>query len=277
MTQITHSLLKFRKPLVFDKTINMAKEIDDQWVLAPSQPCLRSAQVHLWRADLELPAPQMQFLAKFLSIDEQKRAARFRFDRDRHHFTVGRGLLRWILSKYLMIPPQELQFDYEAKGKPLLAPSCNPGQWQFNLSHSQGMALYAISQQQRVGVDLEQIRTIATDQLAARFFTTQEAAHLTNLPPDQKELAFFRYWTCKEAYLKACGDGLVGLDQVEIGLADPVQLLKVGRDRVDRWYLKELSPHPGYAAALAIAGKNPELIYWQFSPNHHLNNLDEVP
>ena len=44
--------------------------------------------------------------------------------------------------------------------------------------------------------------------LARRFFTLSEVQQLDELPAGEQLSAFFRIWTGKEAYLKACGAGL---------------------------------------------------------------------
>ncbi len=53
--------------------------------------------VDLWFAKL----PEMDFsLEAVLSVDEMRRASRFRFDRDAANFVARRGILRLILATY---------------------------------------------------------------------------------------------------------------------------------------------------------------------------------
>ena len=79
----------------------------------------------------------------------------------------------------------------------------------FNLSHSHDLALYAFTLQRRIGIDLEQLRPISmAEQIAKRYFSSQENAVFSKLSQMQKQEAFINGWTSKEAYVKAIGEGL---------------------------------------------------------------------
>lgn len=240
------------------------------WSLAPAELVLSSPDVHVWCASLEQSDVQVQQLAQTLSEDEQARANRFYFERDRKHFTVGRGLLRTILSRYTGIAPNQLQFCYGSRGKPALASQESDNTIQFNVSHSQGLALYAVTRDRQIGIDLEQIRpTSDIEQLAKRFFSPREYAVILSLPPTQKQEAFFRGWTCKEAYLKAIGEGLALLQQVEVSLVleESAKLLSIDDQDTKaaaRWSLQMLAPAPGYMGAIAVEGHDWHLSCWQW-------------
>lgn len=197
---------------------------------------LASNEVHIWRSPLDSSPSILNQLQTYLSDDEQDRAARFRFDHHRHHFIVGRGLLRVLLGHYVQQAPHLLVFEYGDRGKPSLqmqgsqrsqgsqrplGSDSMSQNLQFNVSHSGGVALYAIALNRRVGIDLEELRPMPNAaQLAQRFFTQREYAQLMAQPLDQHDLAFFRGWTRKEAYLKATGEGLAGLETVEVSLLE---------------------------------------------------------
>ncbi|MCT7965413.1 4'-phosphopantetheinyl transferase superfamily protein [Laspinema sp. D1] len=222
-------------------------------------------QVHVWRVELDRNSTEIRQFRALLSQEEQKRADRFYFEPDRSRFIVGRGMLRSLLGKYLQIAPDKIEFQYSAKGKPMLA---NVEQrLHFNLSHSGGLALYAIASEP-VGIDLEQIRPVSdAEQLAKRFFTPAEAEAIAALPMAQKQAAFLNAWTRKEAYLKATGDGLAGLDEVEVSLIPgmPAKLVAIqgNSELASRWFIAELYPHPDYVAAVAIAGQNWQICYFK--------------
>jgi len=198
------------------------------------------------------------------------RAERFYFKRDRKHFIVGRGLLRTILGCYLGIAPNRLQFCYGPRGKPDLAETSGGSKLCFNLSHSQGLALYGVTREREIGIDLEHIRSISqAEQIAERFFSVQENAVFRVLPPSKKQVAFLNCWTRKEAYLKAIGDGLArSLEQIEVSLApgEPARLLSTEGDpqSAEHWTLQELMPAPGYVAALVVEGYGWRLSCWQW-------------
>ena len=227
---------------------------------------LGTKDVHVWRASLDQTPAIVEQLRQLLSADEHIRANRFHFEKDRQHFVVGRGCLRMLLSRYLEIPPGEIQFSYGAQGKPQLANAqLNP--FHFNLAHSGTLALYAFTRVGEIGVDLEQIRPEFTgDDIAKRFFSPGEVACLNKLSRDLRHQAFFNCWTRKEAFIKAIGMGLsLSLDQfdVTLGPAEPAELLRTrwNEKEAARWSLKALDVDPGYVAALAVAGRNWQLTF----------------
>jgi 4'-phosphopantetheinyl transferase len=243
---------------------------DRWWPPPPTDLALPGGEVHVWCASLDLPAPLVQCLRRTLTVDELGRAARFRLEKDRRHFIVARGLLRAILGRYLHAEPGQLRFCTSDYGKPALAPTPGREMLGFNLSHSDGVALYAVARGRRVGIDLERIRPIAeAAQIAERLFSAQEKAVFRRLPASLKRKAFFACWTRKEAYVKARGEGLtVPLDRFDVSLApgEPAMLLRTRGDPQEsvRWSLRELPPVPGYVAALAVEGHGWYLACWRF-------------
>ncbi|MBD1894539.1 4'-phosphopantetheinyl transferase superfamily protein [Coleofasciculus sp. FACHB-129] len=249
-------------------------DIDSMWRSPPTDLALSSNDVHVWRASLDQSAFHVQHLQQILSEDEQIRAARFHFERDRKRFIIGRGLLRTILGCYLEINPVEVQFCYGSRGKPALAGTHAESNLQFNLSHSQDICLYAVTRDRQIGVDVEYIRSVAeVETIAKRFFSARENAVLCALPAHQKQQAFLNAWTRKEAYLKAIGEGLARpLDQIEVTLApgEPAMLLSIEGDRIesDRWSLQELKLELDYVAALAVEGTGTCTRCWQWDASN---------
>ena len=237
------------------------------WNLPPAELNLSSNAVHVWRTSLEQPALQVQQLAQTLSEDEQLRAKRFYFERDRKHFIVGRGMLRTILGHYANIEPNQLQFSYGSRGKPALVSTDIDSMLQFNLSHSNGLALYAVTRDRQIGIDLEHIRPISDiEQLTKRFFSPREYSVICSLPKSEQQVTFFEVWTCKEAYLKATGEGLAQLQQVEVSLTHGETChLNIHTDSqaATRWSLQTLAPATDYVAALAVEGHDWDLSCWQ--------------
>jgi 4'-phosphopantetheinyl transferase len=227
-------------------------------------------EVHVWRAFLDLPASHIQSLKQALSLDERGKAERFYFQKDQNRFIVTRGLLRMILSLYLKIEPHQLRFCHNTYGKPALARECGGDTLHFNLSHSHGIGLYAVTRDREIGIDIERVRTdLEFQQIAEQFFSPQEFAVLSALPSTIQAEAFFACWTRKEAYLKARGEGLsLSLNQFDVSLApgEPAALLSANGDpqETSRWSLHELDPGPGYVAALAVEGHSWQLKCWQW-------------
>ena len=240
------------------------------WTSPPEILSLAGGEVHVWRASLDLPQSQIQALERILANDELTRAARFRFARDRTHFIAARGLLRTILARYLLRDPQTLTFAYNAYGKPSLAQMPPNPELSFNLTHAHGMALYAITPNRAVGVDIEYIqRQMEWESVAEHFFSPYEVRVLKTVSPDMRHIAFFNCWTRKEAYIKARGMGLsLELDSFDVSLTpgEPAALLNIreeGQD-ISNWSLYDLYPGGDYTAALAVEGYTSSVKCWEW-------------
>ncbi len=134
------------------------------------------------------------------------------------------------------------------------------------MSHSHGVALYAVTEGREIGIDVEQVRAdFASDDIARRFFSTHEVGTLCELPEDDRVAAFFRCWTRKEAYIKATGRGmsqpLDGFD-VTLGSGDEVALLRTDDGSQERWRLVDIGVGTGYAGALAVEKPVGDIRYW---------------
>ena len=236
-------------------------------VLTPFLPFL---DVHLWCASLDAPQTVVEQYAATLAPDEQQRAARFRAGTLRNRFIVGRGTLRAILARYLDADAAQPTFQYNALGKPALAAPWDQSGLRFNVSHSHGLALFAVASGREVGVDVEwPQRRCDPAKLIHRYFSEVERREWHALPAEQKLAGFFRGWTCKEAWLKAVGTGLsFPLDQVSVSLApsEPPRLLSIrgDRDEAAQWHLACSIPADGYVAAVAVRGAAPHINSWQW-------------
>lgn len=236
---------------------------------------LKNLEVHVWQSKLDLPIECIEKLARSLSADELVRAKRFRFEQHQHRFIASRGILRAILASYLNADPAQLRFAYSPQGKPTLDAFSQPfvryPTLSFNLTHSEGLALYAVTIDRLIGIDLEYLPPPReVNELAKRFFLPKEYNTICSFPPEQQQAVFLQIWTYKEAYLKATGEGLMGLKQVEVSFppADtnaPVTLTVHNAPQAPLdWQPAQLHPHPDYVAALVVEGREWQLV------NYHL-------
>jgi 4'-phosphopantetheinyl transferase len=239
------------------------------WRAGPVPP-MNAGDVHIWLADLNPSAEFVQQLGTILSDDEHQRARRFHFERDRRRFVAGRGTLRLILAQYLKCPPQDIQFFYEAAGKPYLCCSDGEPKVQFNVSHSQDTALIGICLEHRIGVDIEfKNPDRATLEVARLFFAPEEIAALADLPAQAQCDAFFAIWAMKEAYIKGRGEGVsLGLDTfaVTVDRDGLPSLLRSshGEDERKRWRFWTIDAGRAFAAALVVEGAGERrLSYWR--------------
>lgn len=230
-----------------------------------AQP-LTDPDIHVWYASLSVTSHDLSHYRSLLSQDETDRAMRFVFEKDRNYYIVGRGLLRTILGGYLGLEPARLEFVCGTNGKPALQSGQSDQTLEFNLSHSNDLVLYAFNWNRRIGVDVEYLIPMADmDDFAKQFFTPRESAWINSLSGKQKEDAFFKTWTCKEAFLKANGSGLtVPINQVQISLKAEgmVELIAIGDDQAQaaNWRIQMFNPLPGYRAALAVEGHRGQII-----------------
>ncbi|WP_051317074.1 4'-phosphopantetheinyl transferase family protein [Ectobacillus panaciterrae] len=168
---------------------------------------LPSGEIHVWRAKLDCHPSVVRLLSGELSRDEWCRASNFYLEKDRSRFIVCRGILRRILALYLRAQPDQLKFDNGQYGKPTLA--CPNQDIKFNLSHSKGLALYAVCVKRDIGVDLESIREITNaTRIAKQVFTLKQQQEYFSEKGMERIKAFFRIWTQIESYVKAVGSGL---------------------------------------------------------------------
>lgn len=241
-----------------------------EWCTPPPELLLPVHTVHVWRVDLGLEAAYLRRLEQNLSADERERASRFRFARDRARFVGARGLLREILALYLYASPGRLSFSYGAHGKPFLAGEHST--LRFNVSHSFDAMLLAIAHMREVGVDIEGVRNsgFAMNELGETVLSEPEKQALAQFRGEDRRTNFLRFWTLKEAYIKADGRG-VSLPLERIDVSAPEGLVAMldettGEWRTcPRWELRTLAPVPGYVAALAAEGQDWRLALWQWS------------
>ncbi len=163
--------------------------------------------------------------------------------------------LRFLLSCYLKIPPQEIMITRTERGKPLLEA---PADFFFNSAHS-GVFFAFVFARHPVGIDLELQRRVRARRLADKFFFPHEIKFLEQSP----EKNFFFLWTAKEAALKADGCGISrGLRQTKtIFQKDSLVGVELNKKRISLlpWFLESSSG--SYLGALASL-ELPFLIRW---------------
>jgi 4'-phosphopantetheinyl transferase len=207
---------------------------------------ITSGEIHVWCASLGAAASADDGLGWPLSLPERERAARLRFERDRRRFIAARTILRKLLGGYLHCNPALVGLCYGPAGKPCIDPVQHPSaDIEFNLSHSEDLALYAVTTGCAVGVDVESVREIPdAAELAAGHFTPRELAEFHASTAQEVSVRFLEGWTRKEAALKARGLGL-GSE----GIADEPKIFSP-------WTVANLRPAPGYVGALAVAARD---------------------
>lgn len=230
----------------------------EAWQAAPVELSFPQDRIDVWRVGLDSGESEGKAFGDVLAPEEVARAKRFHFARDRERFVKCRLALRNIIGRYLQVQPAEIRFRYDKNGKPEIADAQNSSGLRFNVSHSSGLAVIAVSSGRAVGVDIERIdRKIDCLEIARRFFSKRECQALLAISASERQRAFFACWTRKESFLKATGEGIsyclaefsvsVAPDvppMIEEALADPKAVL--------RWSLANLRPGDGYLGTLAF-------------------------
>jgi len=241
------------------------------WKSPPEELQLNRGEVHIWRLWLDILPREVESLQAALSKSETERAEKFHFQKDRNRFVAAHSYTRWILGRYLKLPPEQILITFNEYGKPELDHINHLGAFKFNLSHSDSVGLFAVTNEMRLGVDVERIMYKDNiEEIAQRFFSAEEVEQLLAQPASQRGEAFFRCWTRKEAYIKAIGGGMsIPLNQFEVTFVSgvPPQIIQIGGDRSEaaRWALHHIHPGEEYVGALAVEGQAIELKCFQSS------------
>ncbi|MBS1799373.1 MAG: 4'-phosphopantetheinyl transferase superfamily protein [Acidobacteria bacterium] len=178
------------------------------WKSVDRIPPVEEGEIQVWRLELEGNDSLMAAAMPFLTLEEQERAERRRAGRVREEFVVARACLRLLLGSALDIEPPGVLLTEGLYGKPAVFQDRRS--ISFNVTHSRGMILIALSRSGDVGIDIERIdSSLDIMEVAESAFHPDEVASLRSIDsPETKRLAFYRCWTQKEAIIKADGRGL---------------------------------------------------------------------
>ncbi len=213
----------------------------------------------MWYALIDRTQAEIGKFERSLSPEETDRARRFRKVSDRERYLVRQGILRGLLSQYLNSDPSHVEIHRDVKGKPYLPAWMNPDNLQFSESDSDNMAAFAFCRSSRLGVDIEKIREFPDMlEVVEQHFTQREKHEILSCPQDQRLMLFYRFWTRKEAVLKAQGEGLLKpLDSVDVAGCQGPGPWKVGvpgEAGVEDYSVSDVDGPAPFAAAVAVAG-----------------------
>lgn len=175
----------------------------------PAKTPLPDGEIHLWitRPEQHQCATLLERFDRVMTEEERERQQRYRFEKDRLSALVTRAFVRDLLSRYADRQPEEWRFAKGERDKPEIIdppiPLC------FNLSHTRGLIICAVTLHNDIGCDVEYIdRNNDILNIADRYFSPEETRELFSLPAAEQRSRFFDYWTLKESYIKAWGLGL---------------------------------------------------------------------
>lgn len=250
---------------------------------------LEKSAIHLWHADqADFSLDEMrQCCLAWLPENELRRYARYRLDRHRMQFLLGRILMRSVLSQYIDArSPKDWRFTENDFGKPAIHSEQQTVPLFFNLSHSGRKLVMAVAAGEAIGVDIERCtRPRRVSKISSRYFSDQEANDLLILTGTDRLRRFYDLWTLKEAYIKACG----------LGLAIPLQhftysFLQSGRIAIEfdarreddptLWQLWQIEVDEDYKLAIAFKASFAKQIEclssWQMCGIDQFRELESI-
>ncbi|PKN89222.1 MAG: hypothetical protein CVU51_01225 [Deltaproteobacteria bacterium HGW-Deltaproteobacteria-1] len=245
-------------------------------------------ETHIWIVDLDQWNLSCLEAVQTLPETEAKKAGRFRFETHRNRYIKGHFMLRSLIGMYLDIDFYDQEFHANRYGKPAMQTFHENNSIHFNISNSENIYVCAFREKGEIGIDIERIHDLPDmDQIVERFFSFDEKKVFRSLQEQNRKHTFFRYWTRKEALLKAMGVGLsFPLNQVDVhaenNCSSPVFTKSIGMESL----ISDLNIFNGFAAAIALEDKhtdyNTRLLYITFDnkisenlpmKNHHNSNI----
>ncbi len=254
-------------------------EASHLWVKTRTVPKLHEAELQIWRLDLNGPESRSVLTQAFqvLTAEERQRAGKMRTGTAPEEFIAGRGSLRRLLGVALNCDPRSIEIVLGSHRKPAIRPLRGMHVPHFNVSHSHGMILIALSRLGSVGVDVEYIDpAIEAIDIARAAFHAQDVRYIASAgTAQQRLLAFYGCWTRREAVAKADGRGLtLPASGFATGMPSHVeQMVEIGGEETtgsarrygSRYFVQNLCVSPFHLGGVAVARSCPEPLLLDFS------------
>lgn len=143
------------------------------------------------------------FLKTYLDDSELNRAKRYHFEKDRNRFIICRVLLKFVLARHTRQDIANIQIDTNSNKKPYLI---SDKTIHFNLSHTEDLALIALYDS-AIGIDLEiKNSDYKFQDVLTHVYSNAEIKYILN--SENQINTFYKFWTRKEAIVKATGIGI---------------------------------------------------------------------
>ena len=225
-------------------------------------PPVSSRKVDVWRVRLD-PGDREAQMRGVLSPDESERLSRLDRTGVGRRWLVSRAALREVLAAELGTEAKEVKLKLGEHGRPGLDSAAYASALDFNLSHSGELALIALAEGLRIGIDVEKPRGRDPLRVAGRYFSPAEVEAIR--AADDRPDEFLRYWTAKEALAKGLGLGLQApWGELEVSPEPGGALAPVGKPE---WRLIEIDDLPGgYRGTLAVAGGEARIVSRDWPP-----------
>ena len=220
---------------------------------------LKKGQVHIWTLSAtKRDKNKIAELTNVLGVDELKRANEIKHFQNKLEYQAAHILCRFMLSNFSNYVPSKWCFTKGEHGKPEILRDLNKKKIRFNISHTNGLVACAITRECDIGVDVEWLeRSCLFQSIAKKKFSNSEFRYFEKTPPAEKRRIFFSFWTLKESYIKAIGQGLQkSLDSFALNLEN-LQINFLNEDgHSKKWEFKLTNPTSNHLCALCVAKPN---------------------
>ena len=207
--------------------------------------------IQIWHGNIAAEDAHYQNYWRVLDAAEQAHAEKIKNDLLRKRYVEVHGRLRNVLAQTLNESPEKIKIKKAEHGKPYLA---DTPELAFNLSHSANTMVIAVGWNCQLGVDIESCKPrTSLAGLVDKCFAEEEIAYWNKLPEAQKILEFYRFWTRKEAFVKATGRGIgLGLNRCVINPENQAEFLRVPADygQASTWHVQDIALGQGVCSAL---------------------------
>jgi len=212
---------------------------------------MNTETIQVWHGNIAADDVHYQDYWQVLDAGEQAHAERLKNDLLHKRFVESHGRLRNILAQTLNEPPERLNIKKTDHGKPYLA---DTPELVFNLSHSESVMVIAVAWNCQLGVDIECCKSrTSLAGLVDKCFAEEEIAYWNKLPEDRKVTEFYRFWTRKEAFVKATGRGIgLGLNRCVINPENQAEFLRVPAEygQASTWHALDINLGQGFCSSL---------------------------
>ncbi len=223
---------------------------------------LKEEDLHIWQVSLVSNHALLDICKSALCSADQEKSKWLKFKKDQNKYLISQGVLRLLLADYLNIKTSEINISRHEKGKPFVE---NDRSIFFNMSNSGNLCVYAFRKNTEVGIDIEEKRSLPDlDDLIKKNLTKTEIEYI-NKKPQMKSNNFFRFWTMKEAYLKAIGEGMrLTPDNLEFSIEnDNIRLMnQYGLNDQEDWIIKEFLPKTSYFGTTVYKNKQTKISHF---------------
>ncbi len=214
---------------------------------------LKRGDIQIWSVSLDADETMRASCLNALGESGRERIAFFKLKQVQESYIISQGGLRLLLAYYLGINTDKVAVGRMSKGKPFSIDNPN---LRFNMSNSGRRVVYAFSMDEELGIDIERLRAMSDlDELIKKNYNAYEQGYI-NKVPEQRLNRFFKFWTIKEAYLKAIGVGMrIPPEDLDFSVQNGVYKLESIRGEVDTedWIFKDFELEDGeYVGTLTI-------------------------